>query len=449
MSRPPAPPGPEPEPRVLRWSAPNAAAELQMRQYLLEQTAAGQLPEQAQGRGPVRSALVAASAEEAHAQLAAGEVLAGRIPGRPRRPVALLLPGQGAQQARMSAGLYHGCPVFTAAVDEVLAHFGSEGTQLRTEWLAGAAIEPAHRAQPLLFAINYALGQMVLSWGVRPAALLGHSVGEISAGALSGIFRVSDAAELLADRMASSAAAPPGGMLAVAASADQVTPFLSAGVAVGAVNAPRQTVLAGLDGPLDAAQQRLSEAGFISRRLSCNVAYHSPAAADIATGALPLLRSLPLRPPRLPLFSGYTAGWLSDKTAVNPGFWARHAVDPVLFWPALDALLRQADLLLVDVSPGQALAAAARRHPAVAAGRSAVTGLLPLRPGSGHADRRAALTAAARIWTEGHDVTLPSLDSVQPERQDRSQVLEPLTARSLPQPATIRSSRRGYVPAGV
>jgi acyl transferase domain-containing protein len=345
----------------------------------------------------------------------------------PPRPVALLFPGQGAQQARMAAGLYRRDPGFTVAIDEVFDAFGADGDALRSDWLAERptiGVDEVARAQPLLFAVNYALGRMVIDWGVRPVALLGHSVGEVSAAVLAGVFRLRDAAEMLRERVAYAADAPPGGMLAVVASAAEVEPYLSDEVAIGAVNAPRQTVLAGLDGPLDDVAVRLARDGFTCRRLRSNVAFHSPAAAHIATDALPAIARMPLSAPDLPVHSAYTGGVLDAATARDPRFWAGHAVAPVLFWPTLDALLTAGDVLLVDASPGQALAATARRHPAVAAGRSDVVGLLPARGGNEAADRTAAGNAAARIRLEGHDISVPVLEPDTPEAPPASSTIQ-------------------------
>lgn len=410
MSLPHAPA--EPELHVLRWSAPSAATELVVRQQLERRAAAGRFPWPVLGTGPVRTALVAADAGAARSALRQGEVLQRRGRGGQPRPVALMFPGQGAQQPRMAAGLYRACPVFTDAIDEVLGCFGADGPRLRAAWLAtgpAADIHASRRAQPLLFAVSYALGRMVLSWGLRPVALLGHSVGEIAAATLAAVFDVTEAAKLVKERVAAAAKAPPGGMLAVAASMAEILPLLGDHVAIAAVNAPRQTVLAGLTGPLAAARERLRAAGFICRPLQCDVAYHSPAATELATGALPALTRMALRPPALPVYSGYTARRLTAETAGDPGFWARHATRPVLFWPALDTLLSDADVLLIDASAGQSLTAAARRHPYIASGRSDVLGLLPARPGPGLEDRRTTLAAAARIWAEGHDISMPLL----------------------------------------
>ncbi|MCX4766681.1 acyltransferase domain-containing protein [Streptomyces sp. NBC_01275] len=320
-------------------------------------------------------------------------------------PVALLLPGQGSQHRRMAAGLYGHEPVFTAAMDEFFDAAGPEGGPLREDWLAERPvtdIDHVTRSQPLLFAVDHALGRLVLSWGVRPAALLGHSIGELASAALAGVFRPRDVTGLVLDRVRRLAAAPPGGMLAVAASTAEVTPYLSGDVVVGAVNAPRQTVLAGPDGPLEKIDRTLREAGFVCRRVPSLSAFHSPVLEPACRGAAELFAAVEKRPPTVPVHSAYTAAPLTRADIDDPAFWARQPVAPVLFWPALEGLLATGDHLLVEVGPGQGLSQLARRHPAVRRGSSAVVSLLPARPGSAEADRAAVAAAAAGIAEAGH-----------------------------------------------
>jgi acyl transferase domain-containing protein len=249
----------------------------------------------------------------------------------------------------------------------------------------------------LLFAVNYALGKLVLSWGVRPVALIGHSVGEVAAATLSGVFTLADAARMMADRVARLAAAPPGSMFAVAATADEVEPYLTGDVAVGGVNAPRQVVLSGPDAELAVVVEKLRVNGFTGRRIPSTTGFHSPMLAPLTGLARPLIATFPLRPPSIPVHSAYTTSTLTGPTATDPGFWAGHPAAPVLFWPALDTLVTGRNLLLLDVGPGQSLAALARRHPAVRAGHSAVAALLPARPGDPELDVTTARAAISVV----------------------------------------------------
>ncbi|MGC5563050.1 acyltransferase domain-containing protein [Streptomyces sp. FR-108] len=322
-------------------------------------------------------------------------------------PVALLLPGQGSQQPRMAAGLYGYEPVFTEAMDEFFDAAGAEGGPLREDWLAerpATELDHVTRSQPLLFAVDLALGRLVLSWGVRPAALLGHSIGELASAVLAGVFGTRDAVGLVLDRVGRLAKAPPGGMLAVAASTAEVAPYLSGDVVVGAVNAPRQTILAGPDGPLDKAGRALGEAGFVCRRVPSLSAFHSPLLEPACRGAAERFAAVRRSSPSVPVHSAYTAAPLTRADIDDPAFWARQPVAPVLFWPALEGLLATGDHLLVEVGPGQGLSQVARRHPAVRRGTSAVVSLLPARPGPPEADRSAVEAAVARIAGAGHAI---------------------------------------------
>ncbi|MFF5103881.1 acyltransferase domain-containing protein [Streptomyces sp. NPDC000134] len=321
--------------------------------------------------------------------------------GSSTRQLVLLFPGQGAQHVRMAAGLYAHDPVFTDTVDEVLEHFGDAG-RMRADWLSerpSVPVDDVRLAQPLLFTVGYALGRMLLSRGARPAALLGHSVGELVAATLAGVFDLGDAVTLMRDRVARLAATPPGGMLTVAAAEHDVAPVLARhpDVAVGAVNAPRQIALAALDGPLLAVEEDLRAAGFTVRRVAATTAFHSPVLAPLFTGPRPL-SEFRLSSPRLPLWSAFTAGPVGSP---DPGMWAAQPAAPVLFWPALDKLLGTGAYLLADVGPGQGLATLARRHPEVRAGRSAVTALLPARPGTPQAERAAVERCLGVLRDEG------------------------------------------------
>ncbi|MEU8779230.1 acyltransferase domain-containing protein [Streptomyces sp. NPDC048606] len=333
-----------------------------------------------------------------------GALVRAGVPDRAGAPVrvALLLPGQGAQYRRMAVGLYDAEPVFAAAMDEVFEAFGPAGPGLRAAWTDdGAPTETAAWAQPLLFAVDYALGRLVAGWGVAPSALLGHSVGEMAAAALAGVFSVGDAARLVLDRVERVAAAPAGGMLAVAAGVAEVGPYLEPEVVVGAVNAPRHTVLAGPREALGRVAERLEAAGLVTLPVPSDTAFHSPVLAPALAGSRAVFARVAPLPAAVPLYSGVTAAVLAPHEAVDPGFWADQPVRPVLFRAALDALLSDGPYLLVEAGPGGGLAGIARRHPAVRRAGGAVVPLLPSRPGGDAADRTALARAAEVLRSRG------------------------------------------------
>lgn len=334
--------------------------------------------------------------------VSAADASAFAAPASPTRPVALLLPGQGAQQPGMAIGLYGHEPVFTAVMDEFFTLLGREGEELRADWLSECPrvpLDDASRAQPLLFAVGYALGRTLLAHGVRPAVLLGHSIGELAAAALAGVFDLPDAAWLMSARSAAMAGVGPGGMLAVAARPEELAHLLPDGsgggpgaVAVGAVNAPAQTVLSGLEPQLTEVEETLREARVAARRVPARQAFHSPAVAGAADLFETAFGGVSLNAPVIRVWSTRTARPVRPHEAADAGFWAQQLAEPVLFWPALDNLLRHGDFTLVETGPGQGLSMLARRHPRVRSRRSGVVPLLPPRPGGDLAFLRTALT---------------------------------------------------------
>ncbi|WP_165984153.1 acyltransferase domain-containing protein [Streptomyces sp. YIM 98790] len=301
------------------------------------------------------------------------------------RPVVVLLPGQGAQHPGMAVELYGTEPGFTESMDRFFAFMGDEGRRLREDWLAGepsVPLDDASRAQPLLFAVGYALATALRKRGLRPAAFLGHSVGELAAAALAGVFTLQEAAALMRARSAAMATAPPGGMLAVAATREQAESCLDAraradGMAVAAVNAPRQVVLAGPEPRLSLVAAELRDRGVMCRRVRSRQPFHCPAVAGAGELFEAGFAGIRLRRPHTPVWSTRTARPVQDGEALSAGFWARQLDAPVLFWPALDALLSEGEFLLVEAGPGKALSMPVRRHPAVRGGRSAVVPVLP------------------------------------------------------------------------
>ncbi len=299
-------------------------------------------------------------------------------------PVALLLAGQGFQHAGMAVELYEREPAFTAAADEFLTALGPEGKAVRDDWLArvdGAPADRGTRAQPLLFMIGYGIGRVLADRGVRPAVMIGHSVGELAAATLAGVFDLPAAARIIAARCAALDDAPPGGMLAVAGAPEGVLDRLRSrgvgqDVVVGAHNGPLQTVLAGPEPGLSRAERALRDEGMVARRVRALEPWHSPAMARAARGFGAAIAAETLRPPGIPIVSTRTARVVTAEEGVRPEFWAGQMAAPVLFWPALETLLDGGRYLVADGGPAGGLATLARRHPSVREGRSTVVTLL-------------------------------------------------------------------------
>ncbi|MEU3983417.1 acyltransferase domain-containing protein [Streptomyces sp. NPDC026672] len=369
-------------------------------------------------------------------------------------PTVLLFPGQGAQQPGMGVGLHRAHPGFRTRMDEVLDLWRAHGFDLRADWLAarrGPEADGVRTAQPLLFSLDWALGRTVLDAGVRPAALLGHSVGEVAAATLAGVLDPADAVALMADRIAHLDDAPPGGMLAVQAGPDEVAPYTTDEVVVGAVNAPRQVLLCGPEDGLRVAEERLRADGLTCRRARAHHPFHSPVLTEAALRALPFLAALPVHPPRIALHSAYEPGPLGAERARDPRFWALQPARPVLFWPALDALLTERDAVLVEAGPGQGLTALARRHPRVAKGGSRALGLLPARPGEPDAERAAFERTLAELAAPARPVDAPAADpdADTPAAGPDARVSRPVRAGLQTGLTRSRTGAGGPVPADI
>nr|WP_042179891.1 acyltransferase domain-containing protein [Kibdelosporangium sp. MJ126-NF4]ADB02870.1 AzicK [Kibdelosporangium sp. MJ126-NF4]CEL14084.1 Malonyl CoA-acyl carrier protein transacylase [Kibdelosporangium sp. MJ126-NF4]CTQ88450.1 Malonyl CoA-acyl carrier protein transacylase (EC 2.3.1.39) [Kibdelosporangium sp. MJ126-NF4] len=302
-------------------------------------------------------------------------------------PIALLLPGQGAQYPGMALELYGVEEVFTAAMDEFFELMGAVGTELRADWLSDQPVVPlddASRAQPLLFAIGHALGRTLMANGSTPSVLIGHSVGELAAAALAGVFDPPGAAQVILARYEAMATAPRGGLLAASAAASEVERHLDArghdeGVGIAAVNAPNLTVVSGTEAGLARVRETLSANGIGSMRVGSRQPFHCPAVAAAAEKFEAGFAGVTLRPPRIPIISTRTASPVTPEQAMTPEFWARQLDAPVLFWPAVDSLLTSGSYTVVEAGPGKGLSMLAKKHPAVRARRSSVYSLSPSR----------------------------------------------------------------------
>jgi phthiocerol/phenolphthiocerol synthesis type-I polyketide synthase E len=400
-------------PRIVLWSAKSDGAELAYRGKLAAHLkwqgdrifpAAAATLQEGRRAYPIRRAVVAASAGECAAALSDGQVIEG---SSGRRDIVFAFPGQGAQQVGMAAGLYRADAAFTGAMDSVLELFRGHGLELAGPWMDGTAdqINRTVLAQPLLFAVEYSLAQQLIATGMRPAAVIGHSIGELAAAVVAGVLTLADGVKLVLARSRAMAIAPGSGMVAVAASHAELAEIMPDGLTLAVVNAPDQTVLAGTDEAIAAAMPGFAERRIAATRLAASAAFHSPLMKTAAAAFAEAFDGTGLAPPQLPLYSAAAGRRITDDEAMQPAFWTEQVTKPVRFDRALDALLRDGRRLLVETGPGRALTAIARKHPAVRDGSSATVPVLPRSAGNPDADMRSALAAVARIWAEGADVS--------------------------------------------
>ena len=292
-----------------------------------------------------------------------------------RPDVAFLFPGQGAQHVNMGRDLYAREPVFRGAVDDCCRRLRPAlGLDLRTLLFPEAADEQAAArlaqtaiTQPALFVVEYALAQWWLEQGVRPAALLGHSIGEYVAACLAGVFTLEDALSVVAERGRLLQATAPGAMLAVSLPEAELRPMLPAPCTVAAVNAPDLCVIAGTAEAIDDAERKLAGQGAATQRLHVSHAFHSALVEPMLDEFEALLARVKRSRPQIPLVSNLSGDWITDEQACSTAYWRRHLRHTVRFAEGLDTLLAQADRVLLEVGPGDTLSTLARRHPRLAA----------------------------------------------------------------------------------
>jgi amino acid adenylation domain-containing protein len=349
-----------------------------------------------------RQALVARDSAEAAAALAAsaGERLGIGRAGPVEPPVAFLFPGQGAQHPGMGRAIYGSEPVFAAWVDHCADLLGPlAGVGLRALLEDAARLHQTRFAQPALFAVEYALARTWMEWGVRPQAMIGHSLGEYVAACLADVFPLESALALVAARGELMQALPPGAMLQVALPAGELRPLLGPSLALAAINGPRMCVAAGPAAPLAELSAILDRRGVAWRALRTSHAFHSAAMEAVTEPLREVLRGIRFAPPRLPFVSNLTGTWITPEQATDPEYWLAHLRWPVRFAGGVAELLREPDLVLLEVGPGAGLSSLVRRQPGAA--RRRVIASLPRAGGAGLPADRALAEALGRLWLAG------------------------------------------------
>jgi amino acid adenylation domain-containing protein len=379
------------------------------------------------GRRPMafRRAVVADSHADAVAALAdRRRVIDGRVGGS-APPVAFLFPGQGSQYPGMGRGLYAAEPAYRAQID-ICADLlrPAIGLDLREilhpapgrEDEARRLLGETRYTQPAIFVTGYALAQVWLGWGMAPAAMLGHSVGEFVAACLAGVLSLEDALTLVARRAALVQELPGGVMLAVGAAEDELNGLVTADLALAAVNGPGRCVLAGPAEAVERAEAKLATKNVPHRRLATSHAFHSPM-LDPAVGRFrAVVEGVKLSPPKKPFVSCLTGKPVTDSEATDPGYWASQLRATVRFADAL-AELRRGGHLFLEVGPGDTLTALAKRAAPGRSGPTAVPSLPPTTDPEGAGDVPAMLNAVGRLWVEGVGVDWERFHAPGPRRR--------------------------------
>lgn len=325
-----------------------------------------------------------------------------------KREVVFMFSGQGAQYVNMAQDLYNQEPIFRETIDACAEHlqpyleadirdllYPSVADEAVAQALAQTAI-----TQPALFVIEYALAKLWQAWGIKPQAMVGHSVGEYVAACLAGVFSLEDGLKLITKRGQLMQSLPPGSMLAVSLSPAEVEPLLKDNLTVAVVNHPAMCVIAGKIKAVKALQQTLADQHIEASLLHTSHAFHSAMMQPILEPFIEFItNNITLNPPNVPYLSNVTGTWITAKQATDPTYWATHLRQTVQFAANVAELAKDPSLVLLEVGPGRTLSALAKQHPDKQAEQTVLTSLR--HPKDEADDLLFALNSLGKLWLAG------------------------------------------------
>jgi len=319
-----------------------------------------------------------------------------------------MFPGGGAQCVNMGRDLYRAEPTFRDCLDRCFhllePHVGSDLHSLlypAQKWTAEAsqALTRPSMALPALFAVEYALAQLWMSWGARPQAMIGHSLGEYVAACLAGVVSLDDALALVALRGQLLEKLPTGAMLSVALSEEDLAPLLDDALSLAAINGSSLSVASGPTDAIEGLERRLAHDNVQCRRLALATAAHSGLVEPVLREFTAFVERLELHAPGIPYVSNITGTWITSEEATSPDYWTRHLRQTVRFTAGLHTLFQQPYRALLEVGPGHSLSSFARHHRSRAAGQAVLASFG--HSGENEPELASLLTNLSRLWVAG------------------------------------------------
>src|SRR5579864_3144043 len=326
------------------------------------------------GRKPLRHRRAVACRDRADALHALEQLDSKRVSTREmsgKADIAFMFPGGGAQYANMGRDLYESETVYRATIDQCAEYLRpSLDIDLRSLMFpdrdvaeASKRMESPSRALPALFATEYALAKLLLSWGVRPSAMIGHSMGEYVAACLADVFTLEEGLELVSLRGRLFEKVESGAMLVVSLPEQDLRKVLDADLSIAAINGPSLCVVGGPVALIDRMRNSLAEQQVDTTPVHISVAAHSAMLDRILPEFEAFCRRMPFRAPTLPYISNLTGTWITAQEATDPLYWVRHLRQTVQFAAGMAELLRNPSQALIEIGPGRTLSSLAKQQP--------------------------------------------------------------------------------------
>ncbi len=329
-------------------------------------------------------------------------------------PVVFMFPGQGSQHARMGQGLYETEALFREIVDDCCEQLQPHiGLDLRELMFMQAADDPDRAdeqlrqtlvAQCSLFVIEYALARLWMSWGIEPAAMIGHSIGEYVAACISGVIELDEALLLIASRGQAMARAPAGAMIAVPLAEERVIPYLQDDLWLSVINGHSSCVVSGTAVAIDDLEQRLKTDGVETTRLHTSGAFHSGLMDEVVPRLVEVAGRLSIGAVKIPYISNVTGSWIEESQVRKPEYWGQHLRNTVRFADGIDVLLEKYEHgIFLEAGPGNSLTSMVRQS--VSEKQLEVGLLASLRhPREDLADGETLTRALAGLWQRGVEI---------------------------------------------
>ena len=325
------------------------------------------------------------------------------------RDVVFMFPGQGSQYVRMGQDLSQAFPVFKESIglcSEILRPL--IGRDLRQvlfpesgdESAAAEILKATQYTQPALFSLGYALARTLFDLGIRPTAMIGHSIGEFAAACVAGVFSLEDGLTMIAKRGELMQALPRGSMLSVRRSGQDVEALIRGNVEIASYNGPQLCVVAGPSDEMGKFREMLEKSEIACKPLLTSHAFHSSMMNSIVEPFRKFIANTRLDPPQIPILSTVTGKWMTDRQATDPLYWAEHLRLPVRFSDAVEELWSEdPNRALVELGPRKTLSTLAMQHATDRKQQLAIPTMSATH--ENHAEQRALLTAIGFLWTAG------------------------------------------------